>query len=100
MFLVELLMASGLHVKRDEKKLSLKRLRGIWEKFWLWRENKQNLQETYSTYGNAKLLSSKFLLELKKKYNAEVIGAHPLSDKPVLKILTKEKLQKFLCTRF
>ena len=33
------------------------------------KENKQNLQETYSTYGNAKLLSSKFLLELKKKYN-------------------------------
>ncbi len=33
------------------------------------RENKKNLQETYSTYGNAKLLSSKFLLEQKKKYN-------------------------------
>jgi len=33
------------------------------------KENKKNLQETYSTYGNAKLLSSKFLLELKKKYN-------------------------------
>ena len=31
------------------------------------RENKKNLQETYSTYGNAKLLSSKFLLEQKKK---------------------------------
>ena len=33
------------------------------------RENKKNLQETYSTYGNAKLLSTKFLLEQKKKYN-------------------------------
>ncbi len=33
------------------------------------RENKKNLQETYSTYGNAKLLSSKFLLEQKKKNN-------------------------------
>ena len=33
------------------------------------RENKKNSQETYSTYGNAKLLSTKFLLEQKKKYN-------------------------------
>lgn len=33
------------------------------------KENKKNLPETYSTYGNAKLLSTKFLLELKKKYN-------------------------------
>ena len=33
------------------------------------KENKKNLRETYSTYGNAKLLSTKFLLELKKKYN-------------------------------
>ncbi len=33
------------------------------------KENKKNLSETYSTYGNAKLLSTKFLLELKKKYN-------------------------------
>ena len=33
------------------------------------RENKKNLHETYSTYGNAKLLSTKFLLEQKKKYN-------------------------------
>ena len=33
------------------------------------KENKKNLRETYSTYGNAKLFSTKFLLELKKKYN-------------------------------
>lgn len=36
------------------------------------KENYKNSQETYSTYGNAKLLSTKFLLELKKKYNFPV----------------------------
>ena len=36
------------------------------------RENKKNLQETYSNYGNAKLLSTKFLLELKKNYDFPV----------------------------
>ena len=33
------------------------------------RENKKNLQKTYSVYGKAKLLSTKFLLSLYKKYN-------------------------------
>ncbi len=36
------------------------------------KENKKNLQETYSNYGNAKLLSTKFLLELKKNYDFPV----------------------------
>ncbi len=31
------------------------------------KENKKNLQKTYSVYGKAKLLSTKFLLRLKKK---------------------------------
>ena len=33
------------------------------------KENIKNLQKTYSVYGRAKLFSTKFLLELKKKYN-------------------------------
>ena len=33
------------------------------------KERKKNFQKTYSFYGKAKLLSTKFLLELKKKYN-------------------------------
>ena len=33
------------------------------------RENKKNLQKTYSVYGKAKLLSTKFLLSLYKKYD-------------------------------
>ena len=36
------------------------------------KENKKNLQKTYSVYGKAKLLSTKFLLRLKKKYNFPV----------------------------
>ncbi len=33
------------------------------------KENKKNSQKTYSFYGKAKLLSTKFLLKLKKKHN-------------------------------
>ena len=33
------------------------------------KENIKNLQKTYSVYGKAKLLSTKFLMELRKKYN-------------------------------
>ena len=33
------------------------------------RENKKNLQKTYSIYGKAKLLSTRFVLTLCKKYN-------------------------------
>lgn len=33
------------------------------------KESKKNYQKTYSFYGKAKLLSTKFLLKLKKKYN-------------------------------
>ena len=36
------------------------------------KENKKNLQKTYSVYGSAKLSSTKFLLKLKKKYNFPV----------------------------
>ena len=33
------------------------------------KENTKNLQKTYSVYGKAKLLSTKFLMKLRKKYN-------------------------------
>ncbi len=33
------------------------------------KENKKNLQKTYSVYGKAKLLSTRFVLSLYKKYN-------------------------------
>ena len=36
------------------------------------KENIKNFQKTYSVYGKAKLFSTKFLMELKKKYNFPV----------------------------
>ena len=36
------------------------------------KENKRNLQKSYSIYGKAKLLSTKFLLDLNEKYNFPV----------------------------
>tara|TARA_B100001248_G_C27381854_1_gene457379 strand:- start:775 stop:1689 length:915 start_codon:yes stop_codon:yes gene_type:complete len=36
------------------------------------KENKKNLQKTFSFYGKAKLMSTKFLLNLKKKYSFPV----------------------------
>ena len=71
------------------------------------KENKKNLQKSYSVYGKAKLLSTKFLLSLYKKYNfpASILRLYlvygPKQDKnrviPIT-ILNAIKNKKFDCS--